>query len=113
MKDMGSINRVSCECGFNTTVRVGGNRETYLKDSSFPFYCEKCGLVDVNIRESIKCPTCQSEDIHQYGKDPISRGKRKLNGLECGKYRAVREENLCPRCKNFTMKFDGVEIFFD
>ena len=109
---MGSINRVSCECGFRTTVRVGGNLETHHKDASFPFYCEKCGLVDVNIREPIKCPKCQSEAIHQYGKDPVSRGKRKSNGLECGKFRAFRVESLCPKCKKFTMQFGIAEIRF-
>ena len=46
---MGSVNRVSCECGYTSTVMVGGNRETIHEKSVFPFYCKTCGIVSVNV----------------------------------------------------------------
>jgi len=46
---MGSVNRVSCESGYTSTVMVGGNRETFHEKSVFPFYCKNCGIVSVNV----------------------------------------------------------------
>jgi hypothetical protein len=37
-----------CECGFQQGV-ISGNLSK--EDSWAPYYCEKCGLVDLNIRE--------------------------------------------------------------
>ena len=48
---MGSFHKASCSCGFETSVVVGGNRETFMQESTFPFYCEKDGLISVNFRE--------------------------------------------------------------
>lgn len=110
---MGSVNRVSCECGYSSTVRVGGNRETYLTDSSFPFYCEKCGLVDVNYRQEIKCPSCQSKDIKQYGKKPISIKREQFPVIQSFDYMAYKNGNLCPKCKKFTLVFGSSEMMFD
>ena len=47
---MGSVNRVSCECGYTSKVMVGGgNRETFHEKSVFPFYCKNCGILSVNV----------------------------------------------------------------
>lgn len=115
MKGMGSINRASCECGFSTTVRVGGNMRTHHENSSFPFYCKKCGIVDVNIHGNTKeCPFawCKSE-IHPYGLEPVSKGKDRFPAIQWGDYKAYQEGNLCPKCEKFTMKFGGAELHFD
>ena len=45
----------------------------FRTNSPFPFYCKSCGLVLANTaKKPIVCPTCASNDIHQYGSPPIS-----------------------------------------
>ncbi len=113
---MGSINRVSCECGYTSTVRVGGGMKTHNEHSVFPFYCKNCGIVEVNIHgNTSECPYawCKSIDIHPYGKEPISKGADRFPAIQWGEYKAYRNGNLCPECKKFTLKFSGPEIMFD
>ena len=113
---MGSVNRVSCECGYTSTVRVGGNRATHNEHSVFPFYCKNCGIVSVNVHgNTTECPYawCKSKDIHPYGKEPISHGEDRFPSIQWGEYKASRNGNLCPECKNFTLQIGGVEILFD
>ena len=113
---MGSVNRVSCECGYTSTVRVGGNRTTHNEHSVFPFYCKNCGIVSVNIHgTTTECPYpwCKSKDIHPYGKEPISQGKDRYPSIQWGEYKAYQNGNLCPECKKFTLKIGGAEMMFD
>jgi hypothetical protein len=64
---MGKIHIATCKCGHHEIVRVGGNRRTFTTNSVFPFYCDKCGLVSVNFRDTpIHCPKCESLDVKQY-----------------------------------------------
>ena len=64
---MGSVYQASCNCGFSTRVKVGGNMKDFRKFSYFPFYCSRCGIVNVNFRnEPLSCPTCFSKEIVQY-----------------------------------------------
>ena len=70
---MGSIRNVACPCGFKSPVTVGGSMRNFLEDSRFPFYCETCGIVDVNVaKDDLYCPKCESRDVKQYGIPPIS-----------------------------------------
>ena len=46
---MGSVRKIICPCGFKSQVSVGGTMKSFREYSTFPFYCEKCGLVEVNI----------------------------------------------------------------
>lgn len=113
---MGSIHGTRCKCGYKSSVTVGGGRNDFLNDSKFPFYCKKCGLISINIRAKVfKCPQCNSEDISPYGQPPIS---EKIESdlhpaIQCNDYVAYRHGNLCPKCKEFTMRFGPTEIFFD
>lgn len=113
---MGSVNRVSCECGYTSTVRVGGGMKSHNENSVFPFYCKNCGIVSVNIHgNTSECPHawCKSKDIHPYGKEPISKENKRNLAIQWSEYKAYHEGNLCPECKNFTMKIGGPEILFD
>ena len=54
---MGSIRNVACPCGFKAPVTVGGSMRHFHEDSRFPFYCETCGIVDVNVaKDDLYCP---------------------------------------------------------
>lgn len=65
--------QATCHCGFNTQITVGGTMSNFLEDSRFPFYCEHCGLVEVNTAlTTAVCPNCGSAGIAQYGRPPVS-----------------------------------------
>ena len=113
---MGSIRRVSCSCGFNSTVKVGGGMRDFKTNSTFPFYCEDCGLVDVNItNEKLHCPKCNSIKVLQYGVPHISEPPIINRGfVSCWNYQADPKGHLCPSCKQKTMEFlSAGEIMFD
>jgi hypothetical protein len=114
---MGSFHKASCPCGFETSVVVGGNRETYMKESTFPFFCEEDGLISVNFRKKpFTCDCCKSIDIKQYGTPPISlppTGELPWPAIQAWDFQAYREGNLCPKCKKMTLIFGGSEIRFD
>jgi hypothetical protein len=111
---MGSTHRVVCDCGFRSSVRVGGPRATYLEESYFPFYCKTCGIVSVNYRaKDIRCPKCQSRVVRQYGKPPISTHEEKVTIIQDFNYSAPYKGNLCPGCKKMTLQFLPASIRFD
>lgn len=110
---MGSHHRATCPCGFESSVRVGGNRATFLEKSYFPFYCKDHGLISVNYRGPIECTYCKSKYINQYGKEPVSIKVERWPTLQSFDYKAYSDGNLCPQCKKFTLKFSGAEIFYD
>lgn len=105
-----------CKCGRESTVRIGGGMRDFKEDSRFPFYCKDCGLVSVNVQEKkLACPSCKSTEINEYGKLPISiRDENdKFAAIEWGHYKAYRHGNLCPSCKEHTMRFGPSKIMFD
>jgi hypothetical protein len=114
---MGSLHKASCSCGFETSVVVGGNRETYMEESTFPFYCEEDGLISINFREKpYTCSFCNSIDIKQYGQPPVSLPPTvefPWPAIQAWDFQAYREGNLCPKCKKMTLIFGGAEILFD
>ena len=113
---MGSIRKVACPCGFHSTVIVGGGMRDFREKSTFPFYCESCGLVDLNVaKDKLCCPKCNSAEVKQYGIPPISEPPLINRGsVSWDKYKADLKGHLCPDCKKKTMEFlSGGEIMFD
>jgi len=106
----GSVHGTRCQCGHESSVSVGGNTEC-----EFPFYCKECGLVSVNIMGELNCPICSSAEINEYGKEPISIKdvSDEYPVIQCYDYEAYWHGNLCPICKQHTMRFGPAEIFFD
>jgi phage FluMu protein Com len=103
---LGSFHQAKCECGYSTTVQVGGARATYKTESFFPYFCGVCGLVDVNVAaEKIECPRCHGQTVNEYGKEPISQNNDSYLVLQNFSRGAKRDGNFCPKCKNFTLSF--------
>jgi hypothetical protein len=105
---MGQLVLATCECGFESSVFVGGNRATYLEKSNFPFYCKKDGLISVNYRKGIQSPHCESTDILEYGKEPVSKVPTERDAfpiIQSFNYKAHRNDHFCPKCKNMSMQF--------
>ena len=100
-----------CECGFKQTILSGNISE---QASLAPYYCERCGLVDLNIRETPrKCPWCKSTKVNGYGSPYISlpQGGEKVYPVLSivypafwrNEYKVYKEGNLCPKCKNMVL----------
>jgi hypothetical protein len=112
---MGSVHEAKCECGFRADVTVGGGMADYTENAPFPFYCERCGLVEVNTALEIRtCPSCGNTDVHQYGQPPASRpGDDKRHALQNFSFTAPATGNLCPKCKKMTLVFSECTDLFD
>ena len=102
-----------CDCGYLASVRVGGGRSG--NPSPYPFYCERCGLVEVD--ETLKvhaCPKCGSTNVKKYGEPPISM----LDPVEPDVDELPRlkpafpAQGLCPSCKRMTLVFDGPTLLY-
>ena len=111
---MGSSQRAVCGCGYQTSVRIGGNRLDFHENSSFPFLCAKCGVVNVNIAKPERvCPFCASSTITQYGISPASLPWEGFPHLQWREYKAHSEGNRCPQCQQYTLVFKSPDFFFD
>lgn len=111
---MGDSRRAICKCGFSQSVRVGGNQTTFHEDSSFPFLCDQCGIVDINIAKVERiCPFCASPQIVQYGLAPASLSWEGFPHLQWGECKAHSEGNLCPQCRQYSLIFKSPDFFFD
>lgn len=136
---MGSVHNASCPCGYIDEVTIGGGRSTFLEQSSFPFYCSDCGLVEVNVAKlpgyctESTCTSCSKESITRYGIPPVSLfdlrpppakkfwqfWKKKWSAphkaaLQWGNLEASESGHICPSCHEMTLKFDKhSSILFD
>ena len=110
---MGAVYKVTCPCGFQQKVRVGGNMTDYQQESVFPFFCKKCGLVEVNIcQKKLRCPVCSSSRVHAYGSAKISPHDLGDRELSWSQYSAGSSRHLCPSCKKHHLSFE-LDCLFD
>ena len=112
---MGSVHTAHCACGFSADVTVGGDMETFATKSLFPFYCDACGLVEVNISADTRAgPKRGSPHVKQYGQPPVSLPFVQHEMAFDWFGETVPERgNLCPSCKKMTLTFDPVGMLFD
>ena len=130
---MASVHTASCPCGYNETIAVGGTRASYGDHSTFPFYCQQCGLVSVNIAPFIgamrledssnrrrecasppTCPKCANKKVDQYGVPPASiENATKRVAFQAWNFKAFDKGNLCPACKQMSLVFNSSQICAD
>jgi hypothetical protein len=114
-------------CGYKIEFRVGGTRSNFQTVNYFPHYCESCGLVSVNVARPrsqlstkekllsfigikeekiiapLYCPQCQSQDIKQYGKKPMTCDDHPEAKIRSFDHYMDSENNFCPSCKQYTL----------
>ena len=102
-----------CGCGYQQSLLSGNlSKETSLA----PYFCDKCGLVDLNIREvPHQCPWCKSTDVKAYGSTAISLPPAskivdpviwtRHPAIWNNQHKVYKEGNLCPQCKQMTLSF--------
>lgn len=125
---MGSVYSAYCRCGYSEEVTVGGTRRSFRENSSFPFFCDHCGLVSVNVAQLpdgkvvTNCPKCNAPACTQYGVPPVSvhdlrplpwwrRWFRPSNvqavdsNIAWRSREASEEGHRCPQCREMSMRF--------
>ena len=114
---MGSIHSANCKCGFKASFSIGGDRATFKTRCFFPFYCETCGLVSVNIHaRSLFCPQCKSKVVMPYGQPPISlvqKSDQFSPTIQAFRHEANLNGNFCPSCKKMDLVFSSPDVMFD
>ena len=113
---MSTAHQASCSCGYKVDFIVGGTRYRYQEESFFPFLCDGCGFVSLNIQVSSPiCPKFLLGHIYQYGQEPASKreGQDTFPAVQCWGYKAFRENNKCPKCEKYTLNFSAPTAFFD
>ncbi len=71
---MGSEVIATCQCGVNTSIRIGGGMYNHMTTCYFPCLCEQCHtVVQVNLlSEPMQCPQCNAGAVIPYDDPTLS-----------------------------------------
>lgn len=125
---MGTMASMDCGCGYRAMAIIGASRREFAKVFKFPHYCEKCGVVSVDLlSDEVVCPTCGTNEVIRYGQ----KSEEKLGSIlgvraafrnkvvqvhdervtkpdgrkfaSWSDYSITVGSHLCPACANFTL----------
>jgi hypothetical protein len=105
-----------CPCGYVRYVTTGGLRENFLVEAYFPFCCESCGVVSVNVKSEKKScpwPWCNSLNIKEYGTATMSLPNNDTSYVYCFEHQAPIIGNFCPKCEEMTLRFEPDGLIID
>ncbi|NBU12854.1 MAG: hypothetical protein EBT40_05555 [Betaproteobacteria bacterium] len=104
---MADLLEMSCACGYRAQVRAGGLMRSFEQESWWPFNCKKCGVVNINWRNDVRCPSCATTDVTPYGQAPVSLDQTsEATYVQAWNYKASKSGHLCPRCGDYSLKFN-------
>ena len=110
----GDIVTAKCECGFETTMKLGGGKANFQSSCKFPFYCNACSsLVLLNtLSEKICCKKCNSENVTTYDNDSLRANisNNPVFGWNINNkiYSLTDDFYFCPQCREFKLRFTEV-----
>lgn len=111
---MGRFYGLRCSCGYHKEVQVGHGMNEF-NICRFPFYCEKCGLVTVNVSKAdFKCPKCRTKKILPYGRKPVSESEDKVDLAQQEDFESITlygSKHKCPKCKQMSLEVDCYGFF--
>ncbi|MFZ4590002.1 MAG: hypothetical protein ACOYN6_03330 [Ignavibacteria bacterium] len=113
----GNIVSATCDCGFKTTMALGGGKRNFETVCMFPFYCKDCSsLIELNtFNEKYSCDKCNSENVMCYDNDSLRAHKSDVSvfgwNLDWKSYVLKDDSYLCPQCKEFKLKFKSIGNF--
>ena len=136
---MGEIIGAKCEnCNFKKkNMYLGSGIFNCREYAAFPYYCNKCKKFFVgNYKDqNLSCPTCQSKNIILYNdpqfrltkeKKPIKESLFNLENdvkttsksytifswsMETSFFILTNEYYKCPKCNQFSMKFNCIALY--
>ncbi|MCX6157601.1 MAG: hypothetical protein NTY74_06465 [Ignavibacteriae bacterium] len=113
----GNIVSAKCDCGFKTSMALGGGKMNFETVCIFPFYCKDCSsLIELNtFNEKYFCEKCNSENVMCYDNDSLRAHKSDISvfgwNLDRKSYVLKDDFYLCPQCKEFKLKFKSIGFF--
>lgn len=83
----------------------------FMHHSSWPIYCDACDdMTSANlVSDPLRCGSCGSEKITKYDRTHLVRGG-KVEIDSWGKDTISDGNYLCPRCKQYSLRFGGDNI---
>lgn len=110
----GDIVSAKCECGFETTMKLGGGKANYKTTCYFPYHCKDCFSLSVlnAIGDKQTCKKCFSENVISYENDSLRAGKsdNKVFGWNINEknFSLTDDMYFCPQCRELKLKFSQV-----
>lgn len=112
---MGAIRQGQCPCGYHSDdIYTGFSGMTGREFNDFPCYCEDCNslvILDLSAYEVV-CSKCCSHNVFPYDHETICNLPTKiihtvdLRPGVCRELNLSEDNNLCPNCKEYTLKFE-------
>ena len=113
---MGTIIAGECECGYHSKdIYVGESGFSGQAIEHFPFHCEDCDdlvVIDLYSNE-LTCPKCKGDNLIAYDDERFCTTDSEIyHSVDMSttfgrKFILRKDNNLCPKCKKFTLNFKG------
>jgi hypothetical protein len=110
----GDIISANCECGYHTTLTLGGGFSDYQTNCKFPFYCNGCASIVVlnALNEKHSCSNCKSVYVMSYD-DATMRANKSNNSIfgwnvNEKSFKLTDDYYFCPKCQELKLKFTQV-----
>ncbi|MDP3314383.1 hypothetical protein [Lutibacter sp.] len=118
---MGSQVKVSCKCGLNKSILIGGGMESSSYECFFPCFCKNCSdVVEVNLLDlNPKCPECGEENIIAFDNRLLigEKGKQVIeswHAFELGRELLLTNGTYkCPKCNTQNLRFSMGDLYWD
>lgn len=114
---MGLIIEGKCGCGYHIdNINTGFSGITGKEYEDFPFYCENCDTLIVQnlLMPELVCPNCKGKKLISYDDEKVCNNEsevlRTVDMMSTfgREFVMKNDNNLCPRCKKSTLKFDYI-----
>ena len=119
---MGVEVTATCDCGLNTTIKVGSGLLDVATTCLFPCLCEQCqDVVEVNLLADVmECPQCDSPNVVPYDDPSLSDGKGANTEAswriseQLGRDLVLTDTKYrCPQCDEMTLRFIDSGVCWD
>ena len=113
----GDIVSAKCECGFETTMKLGAGKSNYKTTCNFPYHCKDCYSLSVlnTLSDKQSCKKCFSEEVISYDNDSLRAGKSSNPvfgwNINDKSFKLTDDFYICPQCREFKLKFTSIGNF--
>lgn len=110
----GDLVSAKCECGFETTMKLGGGMANFKTTCYFPYHCKDCYSLSVlnSLNDKQSCKKCFSENVISYESDSLRAGKSNNSvfgwNINDKNYKLTDDLYYCPQCREMKLKFTNV-----
>lgn len=110
----GDIVSAKCDCGFETTMKLGAGKANFQTTCNFPFHCKDCYSLSVlnTLSDKQTCKKCFSENVISYDNDSLRTGKSSNPvfgwNINDKSFKLTDDLYVCPQCREFKLKFKSI-----